>query len=104
MAEWRQQQVQGVDLQPVLQWVVAQQRPPWEEVAALATTTKGLWSKFDALRLHQGVMQWAWEEPATGKEQWQVVVTKGLRERVLKAVHEAAGSGHFGVTKTLRHL
>lgn len=104
MAEWRQQKVQDVDLQPILQWVEAQQHPPWEEVAALSTTTKGLWSKFDALRLHQGVLQRVWKEPATGEERWQVVVPGGLREGVLKAMHGAAGSGHFGVRKTLHRL
>jgi len=104
MAEWKQQQEQDVDLQPVLQWVVARQRPTWEEVAAFSATTKGLWSKFDALRLEQGVLQRAWKEPATGEDRWQVVVPRSLRVDVLRAMHGAAGSGHFGVAKTLRRL
>lgn len=103
-ADWRQQKELDVDLQPVLQWVKTQQRPPWEEVAALSRTTKGLWSKFVALRSHQGVLQRAWKEPATGEERWQVVVPKGLRQGVLRAMHGAARSGHFGVARTLRHL
>ncbi|KAJ8362265.1 hypothetical protein AAFF_G00386650 [Aldrovandia affinis] len=41
--------------------------------------------------------QRAWKEPATGEEKWQVVVPKGLKESVLKAMHGAAGSGHFGL-------
>ena len=104
VAEWRQQQEQDADIQPILQWVETQQRPPWETVAALSMMTKGLWAKFEALRLCQGVLQRAWKEPATGEERWQVVVPKGLREGVLKAMHGAAGSGHFGVRKTLRRL
>jgi len=104
VAEWRQQQEQDADLQPVLQWVETQQRPPWEEVAVSSTTTKGLWSKFKALHLCQGVLQRAWKEPATREERWQMVVPKGLQDVVLKAMHGAAGSGHFGVTKTLRRL
>ena len=71
---WRKQQEQDTDLQPVLQWVEAQRKPPWEEVAALSRDVKELWTKFGALRLCRGVLQQAWKEPATGEERWQVVV------------------------------
>jgi len=33
-----------------------------------------------------------------------VVVPRSLHEEVLQVVHGAVGSGHFGVTKTLRRL
>ena len=102
--EWRHQQEVDLDLQPVRQWVESRQRPPWEEVARLSQATKELWSKFDALRLSDGILQRAWKEPATGEERWQLVVPRGLRTAVLQAVHGAPGSGHFGVTKTLRRL
>uniref|UniRef100_A0A673WIT2 Reverse transcriptase domain-containing protein n=1 Tax=Salmo trutta TaxID=8032 RepID=A0A673WIT2_SALTR len=84
VAEWGQQQGRDTDLQPVLQWVEAQVRPPWEEVTALSLATKGLWSKFERLRLADGVLQRAWKESATGEERWQVVVPKALREAVLQ--------------------
>ena len=32
------------------------------------------------------------------------MVPKGLRTAVLQGMHGASGSGHFGVTKTLRRL
>ena len=104
VGEWRQQQELDPDLHPVHQWVESQQRPPWEEVARLSQATKGLWSKFNSLRLIDGVLQRAWKEPATGEERWQLVVPKGLRTAVLQGMHGASGSGHFGVTKTLRRL
>uniref|UniRef100_A0A3Q1EU28 Gypsy retrotransposon integrase-like protein 1 n=1 Tax=Acanthochromis polyacanthus TaxID=80966 RepID=A0A3Q1EU28_9TELE len=55
------------------------------------------WSMFDALRLHEGVLQRGWTEPATGEIRWQVVVPRALRETVLRAVH-------FSISKTLRRL
>ena len=94
----------AADLRPVLQWLDQQRRPPWEEVAVLSLVTKGLWAKFKALRLWDGVLQRAWKEPATGEVRWQVVVPHSLRGEVLQAVHGAVGSGHFGVTKSLRRL
>jgi len=104
LAEWKQHQEQDADLQPALRWLEAQRRPPWEEVAVFSKATKGLWSQFGSLRLSQGVLQRAWKEPATGEEKWQMVVPKDLRDAVLEAMHGAAGSGHFGVSKTLRRL
>ena len=103
-AEWRDEQERDPDLQPVLQWVEARQRPPWEEVAPSSKATQGLWTMFDSLRLSRGVLQRAFTTAATGEEQWQVVVPSGLQEAVLKAMHGAGGSGHFGVNKTLRRL
>ncbi|XP_061115069.1 uncharacterized protein LOC133139508 [Conger conger] len=45
-----------------------------------------------------------WKDAATGETLWQVVVPRALRETVLQSVHGAPGSGHFGVSKTLRRL
>jgi len=103
-AEWGCKQEEDVDIRPVLAWVGSQQRPPWGEVTMCSRATKGLWSIFQALRLRDGVLQRGWKEPATGETRWQVVVPRALRETVLRAMHGAPGSGHFGVTKTLRRL
>ena len=66
---------------PVLLWVEAQQRPPWEAVETLSKATKGLWAMFDSLRLSGGVLQRAFRATATGEEQWQVVVPRGYKRR-----------------------
>ena len=57
--DWGLHQEQDTDLGLVVQWVGAQEKPPWEEVAALSRVTKGLWAKFGVLHLHQGVLQQA---------------------------------------------
>ncbi|KAG7468788.1 Transposon Ty3-I Gag-Pol poly [Solea senegalensis] len=101
--EWWREQEQDSDLQPVLQWVEAQERPPWEDVGALSRSTKGLWAKFGELRLRQGLLQRAWVAPGGGKT-WQLVVPWSRQGAVLEAMHGALGSGHFGATKTLRRL
>ncbi|KAK7919250.1 hypothetical protein WMY93_010534 [Mugilogobius chulae] len=103
-SEWRAHQELDPDLRPVLQWVESGQKPPWNEVTGLSLATKGLFEKFGALRVKEGVLQRAWKEPATGEENWQIVVPKTLRDSVLKACHGATGAGHFGVSKTLRRL
>ena len=44
------------------------------------------------------MLQRAWKESATGKERWQVVVPKALREAVLQSTHGGVWPGHFVVT------
>uniref|UniRef100_A0A673NE13 Gypsy retrotransposon integrase-like protein 1 n=1 Tax=Sinocyclocheilus rhinocerous TaxID=307959 RepID=A0A673NE13_9TELE len=102
--EWQLQQEQDDDLRPVLRWLGAKQRPEWGDIAGCSVATKGLWSKFNTLRLSEGVLQRAWKEPATGEDRWQVVVPKAMREAVLTACHGSTGTCHFGVSKTLRRL
>ena len=85
-------------------WVAARHKPRWEEVSVFSRATKGLWSMFETLRLCDGVLQRGWKEPATGEIRWQVVVPGALKETVLRAIHGAPGSGHFGISKTLRRL
>ena len=103
-AEWRKNQEGDVDIRPVTAWVAAQHKPRWEQISEFSRATKGLWSMFEALRLCDGVLQRGWKEPATGETRWQVVVPRTLRETVLRSVHGTPGSGHFGVSKTLRRL
>ncbi|KAI4885571.1 hypothetical protein NFI96_007362, partial [Prochilodus magdalenae] len=68
---WRAQQEQDSDLQPVLQRVESGRKPQWNEIAGCSPATKGLFEKFAALRVKDGVLQRAWKVPATGEERWQ---------------------------------
>ncbi|CAI5653216.1 unnamed protein product [Oreochromis niloticus] len=65
--EWRHQQEEDADIRPVLGWIEEQRQPQWEEIAMLSRATKGLWSVFNALRRHDGVLQMGWKEPAMGE-------------------------------------
>ncbi|KAG7517886.1 hypothetical protein JOB18_018680 [Solea senegalensis] len=60
--DWRTQQENDPDLQPVLQWLEVGQRPPWSDIMGLSIAAKSLWAKFEALRLKEGVLQRAWRD------------------------------------------
>lgn len=69
MQSWAQSngwQDKDGELQPVLQWMELGQKPQWAEVAGASPATKGLFVKFEALRLSNGVLQRAWKELDTG--------------------------------------
>lgn len=82
--------MQDPDLQSVMLWLEAEQRPPWEEMAAHSPFTKGLCVKFHCLRLIQGVLQRAWCQQQA-KRRWQIVVPRNMPEALLKAVHSSSG-------------
>lgn len=102
--EWVSRQKEDRDLNPVCQWVRSGWRPPWNCMVGLLTVTKCLSSKFGVLCMASGVLQRAWKEQASGKEMWQLVVPKTLKEAVLGYCHGGSGSGHFGSIKTLWRL
>ncbi|XP_058864420.1 uncharacterized protein LOC131706752 [Acipenser ruthenus] len=102
--DWRAHQDRDPDLRPILHWLEEQRRPPWEEVAPFSTATRGLWAQWSGLALRDRVLQRQWKVPATGEVRWQVVVPGAMRQEVLEAHHGTPGTGHFGVTKTLRRL
>ncbi|KAL1280961.1 hypothetical protein QQF64_015561 [Cirrhinus molitorella] len=91
--DWRRLQEDDADLQSVIQWVQAQQRPPWKEVAIVSLSTKNVWAKFKDLRLQDGVLQREWKDPATGEGRWQVVMSRSLREGVIRAAHGTGPTG-----------
>lgn len=103
-AGWRELQVEDPDLREVRKWVEDGRRPDWEEVVRLSATVRGLWSLWPGVAVHDGVLQRAWLDPASGVTRWQVVVPEGYREEVVAAHHGAQGVGHFGATKTLHRL
>ena len=63
-----------------------------------------MWSKFERLRLADGVLQRAWKESATGEERWQVVVPKALGRLCSRVLMWGLDTGHFGVAKKLCRL
>ncbi|XP_076860603.1 stabilin-2-like [Brachyhypopomus gauderio] len=68
-------------------------------------TAKALRAKWDSLKVCDGLLYRVWEQPIPGEMDLATSSAAELeRERVLAAVDEAVGVGHFGVTKTLRQL
>lgn len=73
---WAREQQGDPELSMVLRWLEANQRPEWSEIAAAGPSLRGLWSQWEGLALHDGVLWRRWKEPASGRERLQVVVPK----------------------------
>ncbi|KAK3895061.1 hypothetical protein Pcinc_001229 [Petrolisthes cinctipes] len=62
------------------------------------------WSRWDLLRLDNGLLERQWETPDGLVKYWQLVVPKKLWSKILNESHNQITSGHLGVKKTLSRL
>ncbi|CAI5640726.1 unnamed protein product [Oreochromis niloticus] len=103
-AELQQHQVSDPALGMVRDWMEAGTRPDWSAVSSQGPETKSLYSQWNNLELHGGVIYRRWRAPDGGGDILQLLVPRALRPGVLRWVHGAAGTGHFGNGKTVRRL
>ncbi|XP_076838708.1 retrovirus-related Pol polyprotein from transposon 412 isoform X1 [Brachyhypopomus gauderio] len=102
--QFREAQLVDPEIGWGLRHLEASSSPVWDDVCPLGPVAKAIRSNWDNLRVKQGMLCREWVEPNSDKSILQNVVPVQLRERVLSSVHGALGSGHFGVSKTLRRL
>ncbi|KAL1254314.1 hypothetical protein QQF64_016543 [Cirrhinus molitorella] len=100
----RQQQVADRVLVEVRGWLESRTRPDWQAVSSEGPELKTFHSQWGSLELHDGVLYRRWQAPGEGIDRLQLLVPKALRPQVLRWVHGAVGSGHFGTAKTVRRL
>lgn len=56
LIDWAKEQQRSPDLRTVLEWLEADRRPDWSEVATTGPSLKGLWSQWKGLLLCDGVV------------------------------------------------
>ncbi|RXN05567.1 Retrovirus-related Pol poly from transposon [Labeo rohita] len=100
----KQQQANDRVLVKVRGWLETQTRPDWPAVSSQGPEIKSLHSQWGSLELHDGMIYRRWQAPGGGIDRLQLLVPHALRSEVLRWVHGAAGSGHFGNAKTVRRL
>ncbi|RXN24698.1 Retrovirus-related Pol poly from transposon [Labeo rohita] len=100
----KQQQANDRVLVKVRGWRETQTRPDWPAVSSQGPEIKSLHSQWGSLELHDGMIYRRWQAPGGGIARLQLLVPHALRSEVLRWVHGAAGSGHFGNAKTVRRL
>jgi len=80
------------------------QGPPEKDaLASLSAATKDLVSRWQRLRLKEGVLYYI-DETGTGQERHRLVLPYSLRSDVLHALHNLRVSGHLGITRTTERV
>ncbi|KAL1262921.1 hypothetical protein QQF64_005660 [Cirrhinus molitorella] len=98
----RQQQV--ADRVEERGWLESRRHPDWQAVSSEGPEIKMFHSQWGSLELHDGVLYRWWQAPGEGIDRLQLLVPKALLPQVLRWVHGAVGSGHFGTSKTVWRL
>ena len=100
----RTEQLKDPDLQKIIDFKEAGERPEWSAISHLSTTFKYYWARWDVLHLRSGVLYRKWETFDGTKFDWQLVLPKSFRHFVFQQLHETPTSGHLGITKTLSKI
>ena len=101
----RQAQLADPDIGPIIRHMEdSPVRPNWDQVSALGPEAKGLWARWDAMKVHNGILLHKWESNDGLTVHWQVVIPRQLRSKILEEQHNNITSGHLGTKKTLGRL
>ena len=82
------------------------ERPSWETVSSKTSKLKTLWSQWDRLELHGGMMYRRWESEEGKESKLQLILPDNCykKQEVLQQFHDCPTAGHLGVEKTLEKV
>jgi hypothetical protein len=101
LAALRTEQLNDLDIGPLLQEVETGQRPQWKDIADCSSTYKSYWAQWKSLSVRTGILQHNWESPNGRSQVAQVVIPRSRVKDVLMELHSGPSGGHLGVNKTL---
>ena len=93
-------QHQDPDLAPVVEWKKSGVRPLSSETQRMAPATRHYWLYWDSLELIDGVLCRRFTKKDNSGSYLQLMVPRGIRDEVLRQMHDALLSGHLGQKKT----
>jgi len=90
------------DLGPILGWKLSQaERPAIEHLLSTSEASKMLWSQWDQLELHDGVLYRRKIVPSGRDDVLQLLVPACLRSAYLEQAHTGITGGHLRVQRTM---
>ena len=98
-------QLQDHDIGPVLRrYKESAEQPEVEQTKGFSPATRALFQQWTQLKLKEGILYRQFKSQDGSSSRLQLIVPKGLREKVLRQLHEGPAGGHFGEDKTLHRL
>ena len=98
------EQMKDPEVRFVLEAKTTQLKPTRQELQGHGPTVRKLVQLWDQLQVKDNVLWRIFEDAAREKSHYQLVVPKGLRDSVLRELHEGTVGGHLGQEKTLEKL
>ncbi|VDI02082.1 Hypothetical predicted protein [Mytilus galloprovincialis] len=100
----RKEQHEDPDLERLIQFKEAGNKPMWSTISSLSSDFKYYWGRWEVVHLRSGVLYRKWESSDGGSFEWQLVLPKRFRRFVFEQLHETPTSGHLGVSKTFSKI
>ena len=79
-------------------------KPSWDQIFMKSSEVKTYLSLWELLAIHDGVLYRKWESEDGKHYKWLLVVPSGIRDEVLKQLHDSITAGHLGVKKTISRV
>jgi len=102
--DWRQEQLNDLDISIFLLGKEVDTRPMWQEVASKGTPAKIYWFYWDSLQVRNGILYKRSETPNLKNTIIQLIVLKTRIKQILEKAHDSPSGGHFGINKTLEKI
>jgi hypothetical protein len=83
----RMEQLNGLDIGPILQEVQTGQRQEWKDIANRSSTYKSYWAPWESLAVRNGILECNWESPSGQFQIAQVVIPQSRVKDVLRELH-----------------
>ncbi|GFX50477.1 retrovirus-related Pol polyprotein from transposon 17.6 [Trichonephila clavipes] len=101
----RKNQLVDPEIKPIIEFKESSdEKPSWQDIAPIHSTTKRYWALWVSFHLRNGVLYRKWESDDGKTFRWQLTLPKIRVSTVLKELHGSPTGGHFGVMKTLQKV
>jgi hypothetical protein len=100
----REQQLQDIDIQPVLTWIEGDcGRPQWDEVKSASPFLRSLWQQYESLVTREGALYRIFHASDGQVLYYQLVLPASLKVAFLQLTH-ADAAGHLKLIKCIEHV
>ena len=100
----RQAQVLDPGMSVLYKGMEQNKRPTWDEISHTNDEIKTYWAQWSRIVLHNGVLCRKYFNTKTDTYSLQIILPKGLREKVLTQLHDHVTAGHLGSMKTIEKV
>ncbi|PIK58380.1 Retrovirus-related Pol polyprotein from transposon [Apostichopus japonicus] len=110
LQEWskkdiRTEQMKDTETKSIIDWKEKESnRPGIDSISQENRELKNYWTQWDRLEIKDGVLYRRWESHDGNKVTYQLVTPRGMREQVIRHLHDKPTAGHMGVKRTLERV
>ena len=100
----RQAQTADENIKAVMEWLVSGVRPAFSDVRGASLETRSLWAQWNTLVVKDGILYRRVEAANGDSSHDQLVIPHGIREDILRSLHNDPSAGHLGHRRTLSRV